>query len=260
MVGQFTPKFESDHFVDDAGVQLHRGVAMAGDRKAAFGRDRANSPSQNRRPRLESYLTRLVSAIFSLLLYALSDKKYNSNCRLSLITRSISAQAFQDALGNVEYSRQDRGFTAKGAVARLDQIGPTHVLCAIRLSRHFVIGMRERNWGRIVFVSSESAIHIPVEMIHYGMTKTAQLAVSRGLAESLQGTAVTVNAILPGPTSSEDPGESEWLAIRNNFHRAADQRRLNVLRTMAMHCLRIGVGTSRIRHMKRDVRQAPHGP
>jgi NAD(P)-dependent dehydrogenase (short-subunit alcohol dehydrogenase family) len=63
--------------------------------------------------------------------------------------------------------------------------------------------MRERNWGRIVFISSESAIQIPSEMIHYGMTKTAQLAVARGLAETLAGTGVTVNSVLPGPTASE---------------------------------------------------------
>jgi NAD(P)-dependent dehydrogenase (short-subunit alcohol dehydrogenase family) len=67
--------------------------------------------------------------------------------------------------------------------------------------------MRSRNWGRIVFVSSESGLQIPTEMIHYGMTKTAQLAVSRGLAETLAGTGVTVNSVLPGPTASEGVGE-----------------------------------------------------
>jgi NAD(P)-dependent dehydrogenase (short-subunit alcohol dehydrogenase family) len=79
----------------------------------------------------------------------------------------------------------------------------TNVLSGIRLARHYVRGMRERNWGRIVFISSESAIQIPSEMIHYGMTKTAQLAVARGLAETLAGTGVTVNSVLPGPTASE---------------------------------------------------------
>ena len=64
-------------------------------------------------------------------------------------------------------------------------------------------GMLKRNWGRIVFISSESAINIPKEMIHYGTTKTAQLAISRGLAELTKGTAVTVNSVLPGPTMSE---------------------------------------------------------
>ena len=78
-----------------------------------------------------------------------------------------------------------------------------NVLSGVRLSRAYVAGMKQRNWGRILFISSESGIQIPVEMIHYGMTKTAQLAVSRGLAESCAGTGVTVNAILPGPTRTE---------------------------------------------------------
>jgi NAD(P)-dependent dehydrogenase (short-subunit alcohol dehydrogenase family) len=82
-----------------------------------------------------------------------------------------------------------------------------NVLSGVRLARHYVPGMRSRNWGRIVFVSSESALQIPTEMIHYGMTKTAQLAVSRGLAETLAGTDVTVNSVLPGPTASEGVGE-----------------------------------------------------
>jgi NAD(P)-dependent dehydrogenase (short-subunit alcohol dehydrogenase family) len=82
----------------------------------------------------------------------------------------------------------------------------TNVLSGIRLSRHYVQGMRNRNWGRIVFISSESALQIPTEMIHYGMTKTAQLAVARGLAETLSGTGVTVNSVLPGPTASEGVG------------------------------------------------------
>jgi len=81
-----------------------------------------------------------------------------------------------------------------------------NVLSGIRLSRHYLRGMRSRNWGRIVFVSSESGLQIPTEMIHYGTTKTAQLAVARGLAETLAGTGVTVNSVLPGPTASEGVG------------------------------------------------------
>ena len=78
-----------------------------------------------------------------------------------------------------------------------------NVLSGVRLSRHYLPGMRGRNWGRIVFVSSESAVQIPAEMIHYGMTKTAQLAIARGLAETTAGSGVTVNSVLPGPTASE---------------------------------------------------------
>lgn len=79
----------------------------------------------------------------------------------------------------------------------------TNVLSGVRLSRHYLTGMRLRDWGRIVFVSSESAVQIPAEMIHYGVTKTAQLAVARGLAETTVGTNITVNSVLPGPTASE---------------------------------------------------------
>lgn len=77
-----------------------------------------------------------------------------------------------------------------------------NVLSGVRLSRLYLPAMRDRDWGRIVFISSESGVQIPAEMIHYGMTKTAQLAISRGLAESVAGTGITVNSVLPGPTKS----------------------------------------------------------
>jgi NAD(P)-dependent dehydrogenase (short-subunit alcohol dehydrogenase family) len=77
-----------------------------------------------------------------------------------------------------------------------------NVLSGVRLARAFLPGMKRRDWGRIIFISSESALQIPAEMIHYGMTKTAQIAVARGLAESLVGTRITVNSVLPGPTKS----------------------------------------------------------
>jgi len=77
-----------------------------------------------------------------------------------------------------------------------------NVLSGVRLSRLFLSGMRSRNWGRIIFISSESAVQIPTGMIHYGMTKIAVLAVSRGLAEAVAGTGITVNSVLPGPTKS----------------------------------------------------------
>jgi len=82
-----------------------------------------------------------------------------------------------------------------------------NVMSGVRLSRAYAQGMAERGWGRIVFISSESGINIPVEMVHYGFTKTAQLAVARGLAKRMAGTGVTVNSVLPGPTLSEGVAE-----------------------------------------------------
>lgn len=82
-----------------------------------------------------------------------------------------------------------------------------NVNSGVRLSRHYAKGMAQRGWGRVQFISSESGIQTPPEMVHYGVTKTAQLAVSRGLAEVLVGTGVTVNAVLPGPTLSEGVSE-----------------------------------------------------
>jgi NAD(P)-dependent dehydrogenase (short-subunit alcohol dehydrogenase family) len=78
-----------------------------------------------------------------------------------------------------------------------------NVISGVRLSRHYLPLMLKKNWGRIIFISSESGINIPAEMIHYGVTKTAQLALARGLAETTVGTNVTVNSVLPGPTRSE---------------------------------------------------------
>jgi len=79
----------------------------------------------------------------------------------------------------------------------------TNFISGVRLSRYYLPRMKSANWGRIVFISSESALNIPVEMIHYGVTKTMQVALARGLAETTAGTAVTVNSILAGPTRSE---------------------------------------------------------
>jgi hypothetical protein len=92
-----------------------------------------------------------------------------------------------------------------------------NVMSGVRLSRHYLPRMKAQGWGRILFISSESAVQIPAEMIHYGMTKTAQLAVARGLAETTAGTAITVNTVLAGPTASE--GVTEFVQ-----RLAADQK------------------------------------
>jgi NAD(P)-dependent dehydrogenase (short-subunit alcohol dehydrogenase family) len=106
-----------------------------------------------------------------------------------------------------------------------------NVLSGARLSRLYLPGMRERNWGRIIFISSESGYQIPAEMIHYGMTKAAQIAVARGLAEATAGTGITVNSVLPGPTRSRGVGDfvAEWAAksgmspqtVENEFFKTA---------------------------------------
>ena len=96
----------------------------------------------------------------------------------------------------------------------------TNFFSGLRLSRTFLPGMLNRNWGRIIFISSESGVNIPVEMIHYGVTKTMQIALARGLAETTKGTGVTVNSVLPGPTRSE--GVEEFIKKMAGGKSAAD--------------------------------------
>jgi NAD(P)-dependent dehydrogenase (short-subunit alcohol dehydrogenase family) len=98
------------------------------------------------------------------------------------------------------YGPQDFFETADDSWMRFFEV---NVMSGVRLSRAYVPGMMQRQWGRVLFISSESALNIPPDMIHYGFTKTAGLAISRGLAKRVAGTGVTVNAILPGPTLSD---------------------------------------------------------
>jgi NAD(P)-dependent dehydrogenase (short-subunit alcohol dehydrogenase family) len=100
-----------------------------------------------------------------------------------------------------------------------------NVLSGVRLARAYLPGMLKKNWGRVIFISSESAQHIPAEMIHYGMTKTAQVAIARGIAESVAGTGVTVNSILAGPTASEGASKFvENMAKEQNLSTAEAER------------------------------------
>jgi NAD(P)-dependent dehydrogenase (short-subunit alcohol dehydrogenase family) len=98
----------------------------------------------------------------------------------------------------------------------------TNVMSGVRLSRAYLPQMKTRNWGRIVFISSESGLQIPAEMIHYGVTKTAQIALARGIAETCAGTGVTVNAVLPGPTASEGVKEFVGTLAKQNKQTAGE--------------------------------------
>jgi NAD(P)-dependent dehydrogenase (short-subunit alcohol dehydrogenase family) len=124
------------------------------------------------------------------------------------VSTSAGCQSLTERLPDVDILVNNAGiFEAKGFLDIPDEdwsrFFDVNVMSGVRLSRAYLPGMLKRNWGRIIFISSESALNIPKEMIHYGTTKTAQLAVSRGLAEMTRGTAVTVNSVLPGPTMSE---------------------------------------------------------
>jgi NAD(P)-dependent dehydrogenase (short-subunit alcohol dehydrogenase family) len=124
------------------------------------------------------------------------------------LATAAGAQRLIDAFPDVDILINNAGIFAPVAFEDISdaewlRFFETNVMSGVRLSRHHFPRMLQRNRGRIVFVSSESAVQIPVEMIHYGATKTAQLAVARGLAERTRGTGVTVNSVLPGPTGSE---------------------------------------------------------
>ena len=124
------------------------------------------------------------------------------------VSTAAGCQTLVAALPDVDILINNAGiFEPKGFLDIPDEdwsrFFEVNVMSGVRLSRAYLSGMLKRNWGRVVFISSESALNIPKEMIHYGMTKTAQLAVSRGLAEMTRGTSVTVNSVLPGPTMSE---------------------------------------------------------
>src|SRR5215471_20639346 len=101
-----------------------------------------------------------------------------------------------------------------------------NVMSGVRLSRHYLPRMKSSGWGRIIFISSESGIQIPAEMVHYGFTKTAQLAISRGLAETTAGTGVTVNAVLPGPTASEGVSDFVEKLAQGGNQSAADVEKM----------------------------------
>jgi NAD(P)-dependent dehydrogenase (short-subunit alcohol dehydrogenase family) len=118
------------------------------------------------------------------------------------------AQQLFASLPDVDILVNNLGIFAPQPVLEIDddtwqRFWEVNVLSAIRLSRHYLPGMRDRGWGRVQFMASDSAVVIPVEMVHYGVTKTALLGVSRGFAKAMSGTGVTVNAVMAGPTHTE---------------------------------------------------------
>ncbi|CAB4909966.1 unannotated protein [freshwater metagenome] len=127
------------------------------------------------------------------------------------------AEAVRSAVPDVDVLVNNMGIFAAQPVFEIPddewrRFFEVNVLSGIRLARLYAPGMRERGWGRVVFVSSESSVLIPTEMVHYGMTKTAQISVARGMAQELSGTGVTVNTVLPGPTLT--PGVEDFLRDR----------------------------------------------
>jgi NAD(P)-dependent dehydrogenase (short-subunit alcohol dehydrogenase family) len=139
-------------------------------------------------------------------------RKNHAGANVQGVEADVSSAAGCDALttraGEIDILINNAGiFEPKpfGEISDADweRFFQANVMSGVRLSRFYFPKMLARNWGRIVFISSESGLQIPKEMIHYGMTKTAQLAVARGLAEMSAGSGVTVNSVLPGPTASE---------------------------------------------------------
>jgi NAD(P)-dependent dehydrogenase (short-subunit alcohol dehydrogenase family) len=172
------------------GHAIAKGLAVAGASVVVNGRTQAK-----------------VDAAVAALAKALAD---NSKVRgiAADVSTAAGCAALVAALPDVDILINNAGiFEPKGFFDIPDEdwtrFVEVNVMSGVRLSRAYLKGMLKRNWGRVVFISSESALNIPKEMIHYGVTKTAQLAVSRGLAEMTRGTAVTVNSVLPGPTMSE---------------------------------------------------------
>ena len=171
------------------GHAIAKGLASAGASVVVNGRTQAK-----------------VDAAVAAIVKAVADSKVRGIA--ADVSTAAGCKALVAALPDVDILINNAGiFEPKGFFEIPDEdwtrLLEVNVMSGVRLSRAYLQGMLKRDWGRIVFISSESALNIPREMIHYGVTKTAQLAVSRGLAELTRGTAVTVNSVLPGPTMSE---------------------------------------------------------
>lgn len=172
------------------GLAIARGLAAEGAHVAVTGRTQATVDAALKRIREGTPDARLVGIV--------------ADC-----ATAAGAQAVFEKVTELDILVNNLGIYGRKAAFEIDDGEWQHffevnVMSGVRFTRHYAPGMARRGWGRVVFVSSESALNIPKEMIHYGMTKTAQLAISHGFAMELAGTGVTVNALLPGPTHTEN--------------------------------------------------------
>ena len=174
-----------------AGIGLAIGAALAAEGAAVVLNGRT-------RPRVDAALKQLLSKLPSASVTGIA---------LDLGTAAGAAKLFEE-LPDLDILVNNLGIFKPTPFDQItdeewQQFFDVNVMSGVRLSRFYLPKMLAKNWGRIVFISSESALNVPPEMIHYGLTKTAQLVVARGLAETTAGTGVTVNSVLPGPTRSE---------------------------------------------------------
>jgi NAD(P)-dependent dehydrogenase (short-subunit alcohol dehydrogenase family) len=178
-----------------SGSTLGIGFAIAQGLAASGATVAINGPSQNS---VDAALSRLTEMMPAARVEGIAADLSGPDGVAAFVARAPETDILVNNLGIFEPKPFD-------AITDADwqRLFDTNVMSGVRLSRHYLPEMVKRGWGRIVFISSESGLNIPVEMIHYGMTKTAQLAISLGLAVSVAGTGVTVNAVLPGPTRSD---------------------------------------------------------
>lgn len=171
------------------GLAIARGLAGAGASVVLNGRDASNVERALAGLRAEFSAVRLGAFVGDLADAAAAARLGKEHPDFDILVNNLGIYALRDF-----FDTPDSEWT---------RFYEVNVLSGVRLARSYAPGMVERGWGRIVFVSSESGLNIPPDMIHYGFTKTAQISISRGLAKRLAGTGVTVNAVLPGPTLTE---------------------------------------------------------